>query len=291
MIIGHKAIRERLARSVERNACFQAYLFAGPESVGKFGTALEFASRLIGLVDGDPLVHPDIFVLAPEHETKKGVTRERDISASRAREASHWLANFPYSSKRKVLIVQDAHRLTETAQNALLKTIEEPPEFAVIVLVTHDLGKMLPTVLSRCQRVFFHLVTPSEISADLKEFANVPEGERFLIGLGRPGIVMRSLRDEEGFSDQVTVLKQLMSLSEKPLRERIAVAEACANHAFRTMRTMAWWVGGLHAQVLASSGVDTAALSGISKIEDALARMRRFPSSARSILDDFVLHW
>lgn len=290
MIIGHKAIRERLARSVEKNACFQAYLFAGPESVGKFGTALEFASRLIGLTDGDPLIHPDISVLAPEYETKKGVTRERDISASRAREASRWLANFPYSSKRKVLIVQDAHRLTETAQNALLKTIEEPPEFSVIILVTHDLGKMLPTVLSRCQRVFFRLVTKEEMFS-WNGLANIPESERFLIDLGRPGIVMRSLHDGDGFSEQVTVLKQLMSLSDKPLRERIAISEACANHVFRTMRTMAWWVGGLHARALASSGADTEALSGISKIEETLVRMRRFPSSARSILDDFVLRW
>ncbi|MDD5083777.1 MAG: AAA family ATPase [Candidatus Moranbacteria bacterium] len=158
MIIGHQKIRERLSRMAKKGSAVQTYLFVGPESVGKFAVAKEFALQLIKSHDAMATQNHqeiDLFVLEPEQEVEKGIVKERDISVERTREAAHFLNNFPYAAEKKVLIIRDAHRLTEAAQNALLKILEEPPAYAVIILITHELGRILPTTLSRCQQIAF----------------------------------------------------------------------------------------------------------------------------------------
>ena len=263
--------------------------------------AKEFASRLIngfdesGKRNDQPSV--DLFVVEPEQETVKGVVKERDISAESARDAAKFLGSFPYESEKKVLIIRDAHRLTETAQNTLLKTLEEPPAYAVIILVTHDIGKILPTILSRCQQIRFHLVPAQEImdaaNAD-STFLSLSPKNGFLFDLGRPGLVIRSCQDDAEFDEQAAILEKLMHLSHVPLRERLALSEACAANVSRTMRIMMWWVGGLHNRSITGAGNDGVSgddIRHIETIERLLHDMRRFPSSARLLLDAFFIQW
>jgi DNA polymerase-3 subunit delta' len=298
MIIGHQKIRNRLAQSIDTDTCIQTYLFIGPESVGKFEVAKEFALQMIRdnhpekQGDQDAL---DLFVLKPEQEVEKGVVKERDISTERTREALRWLADFPYAAKKKVLIIRDAHRLTESAQNSLLKTLEEPPVYAVIMLVTHELGKILPTTLSRCQQVAFQLVPRIELSEGIVQHlagASLPVQYAFLIDLGRPGLVIQSLGQEVEFKERLLMLENLLHLSEKPLRERLTLSELYVKNMMQTLQLLMWWVGGLHMQAsetLADESVSH--MRSIEKIEKLRTDLKRFPSSARLVLDAFFLQW
>jgi DNA polymerase III subunit delta' len=124
-----------------------AFLLHGPPGVGKKSAAYAFASALLG--DERRVAtrtHPDLYVLEPLGE----MIRIDDVRALR-----HDLHMRPFEADRRVYLVLDADRMNEDAADALLKDLEEPPPYAVIVLVASELGPLPPTILSRCQLVPF----------------------------------------------------------------------------------------------------------------------------------------
>lgn len=141
--LGNEQALERL-RSILRTGRFgHAYLFTGPESVGKKKAALEFA-RSWG---AEPVL---VSIPAGRHE----------ISISQVHEV---IREFSFaSSRRRAVVFDDAHRMSEEAMNALLKTLEEPPAGTLQILVTHLPQRLIPTLRSRCQTLLFHAL-PEEI--------------------------------------------------------------------------------------------------------------------------------
>ncbi len=305
MIIGHQKIRERLLRSVEKQTASQSYIFVGPESVGKFEVAKEFALQLmhghskrskdVQNKDVDIQKEIDLLILQPEQIIEKGVMKEKDITIEQVRESIRFLESFPYMANKKVLIIRDAHRLTESAQNAFLKILEEPPVFAVIILITHELGKILPTMLSRCQQVSFQLVSSQEISDGMRAHAlhdMLSEQYTFLFALGRPGLMIQSVEQEKVFKNKLIFLEQLTHLLEKPLRDRLVLSELFLANMNQTLQILMWWTGGLHAKVLASPTHESVRyVRSIEKVEKLRSDLKRFPSSARLIMDTFFMHW
>jgi DNA polymerase-3 subunit delta' len=124
-----------------------AYLFQGPAGVGKRATAVAFASELLG---GDPRVerrsHPDLYLLEPLGD---------QIRIDAVREMRRDLHMRPFEAQRRVYLVFGAHLLNDEAADALLKDLEEPPGYAVIVLVADEVGPLPETIRSRCQAVPF----------------------------------------------------------------------------------------------------------------------------------------
>ncbi|HKG44953.1 MAG TPA: hypothetical protein VKB10_12020 [Gaiellaceae bacterium] len=124
-----------------------AYLFQGPAGVGKRATGLAFAAELL---DGDPRVerrsHPDLYVLEPLGD---------QIRIDAVRELRRDLHMRPFEAQRRVYLLFGAHLLNDEAADALLKDLEEPPEYAVIVLVADEVGSLAETIRSRCQAVPF----------------------------------------------------------------------------------------------------------------------------------------
>jgi DNA polymerase III subunit delta' len=138
---------KRLLEAALAEGPAHAYLLHGPPGVGKRTAAVAFAAALLGderRVEGR--THPDLYTLEPLGE----MIRIDDVRALR-----HDLHMRPFEADRRVYLVLDAQRMNEDAADALLKDLEEPPPYAVIVLVASELGPLPPTILSRCQLVPF----------------------------------------------------------------------------------------------------------------------------------------
>jgi DNA polymerase-3 subunit delta' len=159
-VVGHERPVARLVRSAADDRVPGAILLLGPPGIGKRAVAEALATRLVcaAPVDGDACgtcgqctrvaagTHPDVRIVVRDED-------RRDVRIEQVRELSRWLALQPLMATRKVAIVDDAHCLNEHGQNALLKTLEEPPGRSVLILVSSSAALLLPTVRSRCQLV------------------------------------------------------------------------------------------------------------------------------------------
>jgi DNA polymerase-3 subunit delta' len=136
-----------------------AYLFHGPPGVGKRRAATAFAGELIG--DAGRVhrrTHPDLYELEPVGD---------QVLIDEIRALRRDLHMRPFEASRRVYLILDAHTLNEAAADALLKDLEEPPEYAVIVLIADDLGPLPETILSRCQLIPFRRLSEAAVRADL----------------------------------------------------------------------------------------------------------------------------
>lgn len=178
-ITGHDKIKEQLINSINNNKISHAYIFNGEEGIGKntlvnsFIKALqcessekrpcEVCNTCIKINSNN---HPDIIRLTYEKHT---------ISVDDIREQiNNDIKIMPYESKYKIYIIDNANDMTEQAQNALLKTIEEPPEYVIIILISDNANKLLTTILSRC--IIFDLkpLTNADVIAYLVKEYNIP---------------------------------------------------------------------------------------------------------------------
>ena len=153
-LIGNKRLVQFLENQIKNNSVFHAYLFLGPASLGKFTLAKFFAQALLSEENVDRLAHHPDFLLIENKDSQ--------LSIEVVRQVERQLSFLPALSNKKVVVFEEASRLTLDAQNALLKTLEEPPEYAVIILVSQR-ESLLPTILSRCLRLSFQPVSPKEI--------------------------------------------------------------------------------------------------------------------------------
>lgn len=280
MIIGHEAIRERLKRAAEKGRVAQAFLFVGPESVGKRTVALELSALLLG----DSFAS-DVTTLRPERVEEKGRVRERMIGVETIRDATRVLGLSHRARGGKVLIVDDAHRLSEGAQNAFLKTLEEPFPGTTIFLVTHEGGAILPTLASRMERVSFSTVSPEKLS---EFFADVPESIR---NLGRPGLAVSYHEHPDEFEVTVRQLEQLFSFEKLSFHDRASMAESFFEDVSRAERLLSWWMSAVDARVfsLGDTVERRRRLCLLHAIAATLRDLRRFPGSARMTIEQLFL--
>jgi DNA polymerase-3 subunit delta' len=172
-VIGHAEVVQRLVGAGRRGLA-HAYLLHGPDGVGKRAMADAFATLLLCERAGDDAcgtcrqctrtlagTHPDLHLVTRDEE-------RRDIRVEQARALARWLTLRPMMAGRKVAIVDGAHLLNEQGQNALLKTLEEPPGASVIVLTATRTSQLLPTVRSRCQAVALGPLPRADIEAALR---------------------------------------------------------------------------------------------------------------------------
>lgn len=180
-VLGHEQTIAHMKHAIELNKVSHAYLINGEKGSGKKLLAGIFAQTLQCRRHGtEPcmecqsckqsisLNQPDIIRVAHE---KPGTISVEDIRS----QLNGDILIKPYSSPYKIYIVDEAEKLTVQAQNALLKTIEEPPSYAVILLLTTNAGMLLPTILSRCVKLDLKPVSPKLIRQYLMEQLEIPE--------------------------------------------------------------------------------------------------------------------
>ena len=192
-IYGNKFIKNSLLNSIKFNKVSHSYIFDGEAGVGKKMLADAFAKKLQCEADGedgclciscrvfDLKNHPDIIYVSQDKKSSIGVDDIRDkINAN--------INIKPYRYRYKVFIIDKADTMTISAQNALLKTIEEPPSYGVFILLSRNMSLFLPTILSRCVAFKIKPLTNEIIRAYLQNHDNKSEIESFLVAYSKGSI-------------------------------------------------------------------------------------------------------
>jgi DNA polymerase-3 subunit delta' len=205
-VVGHRRLVDLLSRAVARDTLPPSLVLAGPDGVGKRRVALAVAQALNCLAprtgkDFDSCgtcpactriargVHPDVLIVEPGDSGSIKVDQVRDV-IDRAMYR-------PFDGKRRVVIIDDADALVPSAQNALLKTLEEPTPSSVFMLVTSRPDLLLPTVLSRCPRLRFRALDDAEVVGVLKTMGK-NEAEARAAAVSADGSISRALEASTG---------------------------------------------------------------------------------------------
>lgn len=209
-IKGQDSAIEFIGRSIAGGTVSHAYIFIGPPGVGKKLTAVNFAKALNCLApkDGGPCDicaqckkidgsnHPDVFIVSPEKEDLRlGIDKIRGIIKD--------IGLKPYEGRRKVYILESAGAMTPEAQNSLLKTLEEPPSDAVLILIVESLNYILPTIQSRARKLRFFPLGADEIERILVDSYGVDRERAGMLSRISSGLLGRALKyKDEGFFDK-----------------------------------------------------------------------------------------
>lgn len=212
-VIGQEHIVKTLSNSIKGNNISHAYLFSGPRGSGKTTIARLFA-KAINCESPQAGFEPcnKCSSCAEIMEQKSMDLVEIDAASHRGiddvRELREGIKFAPIKSKYKVFIIDECHQLSKDAANALLKTLEEPPAHAVFLLATTESHKMIPTILSRCQRFDFKRLQIPEIIKKL-DFITRKENIKF----DNEALSLIALNSRGSFRDAESLLDECMSFS------------------------------------------------------------------------------
>ena len=172
-IIGNNNIKNILSKSLNDNKILHSYMFIGTQGIGKNLLAKQFAKMIMcqeydsgecdnckSCIEFDGGNNPDFSQIEPDGKV---------IRIEQIREMQNKVAERPINSGKKVYIINDADLMTKEAQNCLLKTLEEPPEYIVIILIVSNENKMLTTIKSRCMKMYFEKISDDEIKKFLED--------------------------------------------------------------------------------------------------------------------------
>lgn len=219
-LVGQAPIKKALTNALETGRISHAYLFAGPRGTGKTSTA-RILAKALNCAEG-PTPHPCNHCENCREITEgtSGDVIEIDAASNRGideiRKIREQVYFAPVSSRYKVYIIDEVHMITTDAFNALLKTLEEPPEHVVFILATTEPQKILNTILSRCQRFDFRRATVDEIAAHL---AKVAEGSH--IQAEPEALRLMAIQADGGLRDALSLLDQCSIMADKVTEETV----------------------------------------------------------------------
>lgn len=218
-IIGNTEVKDYLINSIKQNNILHSYLFLGTEGIGKLMIAKEFAKDILCLGEKGKTCtcksctcfngknHPDFYSINEDGE---------NIKIDEIRNITEKVIEKPIVSEKKVYIINDCDKMTKEAQNCLLKTLEEPPEFAIIILISSNENLILNTIKSRCMTIKFKNIGDEELldyATNVLGYDNVSENllKSFDGSIGKA----TKLKDNKEKYDNIDAL--ILSLNQKDL--------------------------------------------------------------------------
>ena len=225
-VVGQQHVTRTLQRAIQRDRIAHAYLFTGPRGVGKTTTA-----RLLAMAVNDPDLTTDADGL-PELNPDKD--QNRDIAGGSAldvieidgasnnkvddvRQLRESIKYAPTALEKKVYIIDEVHMLSQAAFNALLKTLEEPPEHAMFIFATTEAHKVPATVLSRCQRYDFKRIPTKDIRQQLTTIVKADE-----LNVSDDALTAISVKADGALRDALSILDQLVAYQgNEPITEEV----------------------------------------------------------------------
>lgn len=216
--IGNEKAVEFLDKSLKNDKLAQTYLFIGPEELGKSTIALAFARNLQGNPEG---YNSDLYILNPE-AGKKSITIEQ------VREFIKMLNLSSFMNSYKIGLIKAADLLSEEAKSALLKTLEEPKEKVIIILLVSSEENLPATILSRSQKIYFYPVPAATIYDYLISSyeANRSQAKDLSsLALGRPLRAIRYLENPELYKDYIDKADKFLQILTAPSSDRLNILD------------------------------------------------------------------
>lgn len=197
-IVGQPHITRILKRAIARGAAAHAYLLTGPRGVGKTSVARILAHEINGLPYTGEATHLDIIEI--DAASNNSVEDIRDLREK--------VQIAPVSAPKKIYIIDEVHMLSKSAFNALLKTLEEPPEHVVFILATTDADKLPATILSRVQRFNFRLISEVDAASHLRMIADAEN-----IAIDDDALRLIAEQGQGSFRDSISLLDQMQHIA------------------------------------------------------------------------------
>ncbi|MBO4293194.1 MAG: hypothetical protein J5881_02250 [Clostridia bacterium] len=225
-IIGNDKVKNYLEASIENGKTSHSYMFVGIEGIGKKLVAMDFAKRMLCLSESDGKCtcksclefqssnHPDFNIIEPDGNSLK---------IEQIRELQRKIQEKPIISKKKIYIIDNAEKMTTEAQNCLLKTLEEPPEFAILILIGSNESLFLDTIKSRCIILHFDKIDNKDLKKFLIEnFGLNVDDEVLKIFQGSIG---KSIELKDKIEEYEQIGNMLKQLNKKDMLEILGMAK------------------------------------------------------------------
>jgi len=264
-IVGHEWAVRQLQTAIERDEVPHALLISGPDNVGKMTLARLVAGALLckGQADERPCSaclacrklasgnHPDFMPVEPEEEGGA-------LKIDQIRAVERFLALTPNESLHKIALISTFERATIGAANALLKTLEEPPAYAHLILLAQDADVLLPTIVSRSQQIVLRPLATATVEQALREQWHVPAEQAAhlaRISGGRMGWAIRAATEATYHQRMEDALALLLNLLHQDLPARFDTAQALVRDtSVNVDETLEYWLTGWRDVLLIQTG-------------------------------------
>lgn len=269
-IFGNERNKQILEKSADLNKISHSYIFWGIEGIGKKCIAKEFAKKILCMsedkycnkckscIEFDSNNNPDFTLIEPN---------EGKVRIEQIREMQRKISEKPIISSKKVYIVDNADTMTTEAQNCLLKTLEEPPEYAIIILICSNENTLLSTIKSRCTRMYFEPISKENIKRYFEETEN--QMTESILGLSQ-GSIGKAIKLNEHKELYENIEKILLQIKNKDLIEILQMSE----EIYKTKEEINYILEYINTLALELTKKDIKYIKCIEIVEDTKKRLK-----------------